>query len=209
MIKGIIFDLGGVIADLDYEKAVRAFKNIGFEDISSYLDPSHQKDFLGEYEAGKLSEDEFYKIVLGSHCNPGTSVDDVLAAFREFICQVELYKIEYIKRLQSRGLHIFALTNNNPSAIKAFELRLNEAGSSFDELFEQMFISFEMKMMKPSSEIFNAAIEKTGLEACELLFIDDSLHNVEGAKHVGMHALKYNQGSDIETLIENYLSQVN
>ena len=82
MIQGIVFDMGGVLIDLHYERCVAAFKAIGFEQICDYLDPCHQKGIYGDMESGKVSADEFYEFVL-TKCNPGTTRADILPDFPE------------------------------------------------------------------------------------------------------------------------------
>ena len=57
MIKGIIFDMGGVLIDLDYERCATAYESLGFKDIRNYLDPYHQKGIYGDMESCKVSED--------------------------------------------------------------------------------------------------------------------------------------------------------
>ena len=83
MIKGIIFDMGGVLIDLDYERCATAYESLGFKDIRNYLDPCHQKGIYGDMESGKVSEDEFYDFVL-SKFRPGCRRADVDACMRSF-----------------------------------------------------------------------------------------------------------------------------
>ena len=61
MIKNIVFDFGGVIVDIDRDKAVQAFIKLGLADADTRLDKYHQTGIFQELEEGKLSADEFRK----------------------------------------------------------------------------------------------------------------------------------------------------
>ena len=67
MIKNIVFDFGGVIVDIDRDKAVQAFIKLGLADADTRLDKYHQTGIFQELEEGKLSADEFRK-QLGDLC---------------------------------------------------------------------------------------------------------------------------------------------
>ena len=65
MVKAIVFDIGGVLVDLDLNRCIRAFREIlGFERITEILDASHQKGIYGDMEAGLLSADRFRELIL-------------------------------------------------------------------------------------------------------------------------------------------------
>lgn len=201
MKKAIIFDFGGVLLDLDIEAAWDKFRSIGFDDITEYLDPYHQKGFFGDLEAGKISPDEFYKIILESHSLPGTTVDDILDCYDHFIKAIEPQKAEYLKDLAKRGYDLYMLSNNNSVAMTVCRRSLEASGLDMD-IFRKCFISSEMKLLKPSREIYEAVIREIGLPLDQLLFIDDSQKNVNGALACGIPSLLYIPGDQFKDLIE-------
>ena len=204
MIRGIVFDMGGVLIDLYYERCVAAFKAIGFEQICDYLDPCHQKGIYGDMESGKVSADEFYDFVL-TKCNPGTTRANIDSCMKSFYDGPSKEKADYLIALKNRGYKIFMLSNNNPIMMRICDGDFSKVGIGINDFFDKAFISSTMKMLKPGREIFLESIRQTGFNADELLFIDDSPRNVEGARAVGMNAVDYVQGDSLKHTIENAL----
>lgn len=197
--KAIIFDMGGVLVDLDMEACKHAFRNeLGFEEIESILDPCHQQGIIGEMEEGIVSADEFRDYVI-SRSRPGVSRSDVDKAFYEILAGIEPYKVDLLHRLAER-YDIYMLSNNNPIAsVRAAEM-FEHAGFSMDKHFKKCYMSYQMKMQKPSSEFYKAVIADIGLPSEEMLFIDDSKVNVDAAIAAGLPAVWYEPGTDLRLL---------
>ena len=207
-IKAIVFDMGGVLIDLDYDRCVAAYKALGFEEICDYLDPCHQKGIYGDMESGKASEDEFYDFFL-SKCHTGTTRADIDACMKSFYDGPSEKTGSLLRGLKQKGYGIYMLSNNNPIMMRICDSDFKKVGIGISDFFDQAFISSSMKMMKPDSAIFNEAIRRIGLKAEELLFIDDSPVNVEAARKSGMNAILYTCGEDLEMTIEEALRQGN
>lgn len=207
-IKAIVFDMGGVLIDLDYDRCVAAYKALGFEEICDYLDPCHQKGIYGDMESGKASEDEFYDFFL-SKCHTGTTRADIDACMKSFYDGPSEKTGSLLRGLKQKGYGIYMLSNNNPIMMRICDSDFKKVGIGISDFFDQAFISSSMKMMKPDSAIFNEAIRRIGLKAEELLFIDDSPVNVEAARKSGMNAILYTSGEDLEMTIEEALRQGN
>ena len=97
------------------------------------------------------------------------------------------------------------LSNNNPIAMNRSHKLWEEKGLDYKNIFKEEFISCEMHMLKPGQEIYLEAIRRTGRKPEEILFVDDSLSNVEAAKKAGMNADLYIPGHDLRALIEAWL----
>lgn len=201
-IKAIVFDMGGVLIDLDYDRCVAAYKALGFEEICDYLDPCHQKGIYGDMESGKASEDEFYDFFL-SKCHAGTTRADIDACMKSFYDGPSEKTGSLLRGLKQKGYGIYMLSNNNPIMMRICDSDFKKVGIGISDFFDQAFISSSMKMMKPDAAIFNEAIRRIGLKAEELLFIDDSPVNVEAARKSGMNAILYTPGQDLgKTIVE-------
>lgn len=203
-IKAIIFDMGGVLVDLDIEDCKRAFKEyLGYEKIDELIDPCHQKGIYGDLEEGKLSGDEFRKLVL-AESRPGSVAEDVDRAMWHILTGIEPYKAQLLKRL-SESYELYLLSNNNEVCLPRSRAMFAEAGTPMETLFKKCFYSFEMKALKPSEAFYKAVVAEIGLPAEQMFFIDDSQKNVDGAIAAGLPAVYYQPGTDLEALIEKTL----
>ena len=88
-----------------------------------------------------------------------------------------------------------------PNAERMFE----RAGVPLDTTFGKLFMSFRMKALKPSEKIYREIISQLGLPAEQLLFIDDSMTNVEASIEAGMPAVHYEPGTDLSALLADVL----
>ena len=197
-IKAILFDIGGVLVELDLDRCIRAFREIlGFERITDLLDPSHQKGIYGEMEAGRLSAERFRELIL-AESRPGCTPADVDRAMAALLVGVPPVTAQVVRDLRQR-YPLYLLSNNNPiSMARTWEL-FRESG--IDGAFSGQFISWEMQLMKPSASCFEEVIRRVGLPAGEILFIDDNEANVVAARAVGLQARYYVPGSDLSLLL--------
>ena len=204
MIRAIVFDLGGVLIDLSYENCVRAFLDIlGFERIYELLDLSHQKGIYGEMEAGLVTADEFRAEVLRSS-RPGAVPADVDRCMAALLTGMDPKKVPLLERLAEKYA-IYGLSNNNEISVARMHQIYEENGLDWRRVFRKEFISCRMKLMKPSREIFDTAATEIGFPPEEILFVDDSQKNVDGAVAAGWQSVLYVQGTDLGACIANYL----
>ncbi|MBO5107886.1 MAG: HAD family phosphatase [Bacteroidales bacterium] len=205
-IKAIIFDMGGVIVDLDIEDCKRAFKEyLGYYRIDELIDPCHQKGIYGDLEEGKISGDEFRRIVL-QDSDPGALAENVDKAMWHILTGISPYKVEMLKRL-SESYDLYLLSNNNPVCLPRAKAIFEDAGIPLEKIFRKCFYSFEMKALKPSETFYKAVVREIGIPAEQMFFIDDSQKNVDGAIAAGLPAVYYEPGTDLETLISNVLEE--
>lgn len=205
-IKAIIFDMGGVIVDLDIEDCKRAFKEyLGYYKIDEIIDPCHQKGIYGDLEEGKLTGEEFRSIVLRDS-DSGALAESVDKAMWHILTGIQPYKVDMLKRL-ARSYDLYLLSNNNPVCLPRAKAIFEEAGIPLDSLFKKCFYSFEMKALKPSEAFYKAVVEEIGLPAEQMFFIDDSQKNVDGAVAAGLPAVYYEPATDLEALIDNVLEE--
>ena len=201
MIKAVVFDMGGVLLNLDFDKCIKEFQErAGFMDIAGYLDTYHQKGFMGDLEGGVISEEEFYEECL-RHCAPGTSKQVAYECFISLLVGLNKPLMEMLKRLR-KDYRLYLLTNNNPLSRRAFdEMVLKEEGIRSDDIFTHQFYSYEMKLQKPCREIFEKTVEGIGCRPEEILFVDDSPANCAAAEEVGIKTLLYTPGADVSAAL--------
>jgi len=203
MIRAVIFDIGGVVLDLNRELCVRNFKALGFDDIDNILDNCHQKGIFRSMETGEISEDEFYD-ECKKHTFPGTTSEQIREAFLSFANVIQPYKLEFIKEL-SEKYDLYVLSNNNPIVVRDFDRLSAPYGVSFSRTFKKCFFSYQMKLIKPDPEFYRRAILEIGLPADEMLFIDDNQTNIDVARKQGINAVLYDIGGNLRDCVLNAL----
>ena len=202
MTKAIVFDIGGVLIELDPGRCIEAFQTIlGFERITKILDPCHQKGSYGDMEAGILTADQFRRHIL-AESRPGCRPSDVDTAMAALLVGMREDTVQTVKRLAGK-YPLYLLSNNNPISMPFCLQALKDAGLDPETTFKDQFISCEMKMLKPSAQIYQEAVRRIGLPAKDVIFLDDNAANVEGARAVGIDARYYRPGSDMAQLLSD------
>ncbi len=205
-LKALIFDMGGVLVDLDIEDCKKAFKEyLKYYKIDEIIDPCHQKGIYGDLEEGKLSADEFRNIVL-AESDPEALREDVDRAMYHILVGIAPYKADLLKKL-SESYDLYLLSNNNPICLPRAAVLFSEAGIPLDRIFRKCFYSFEMKALKPSEKFYREVIDEIGIPAEQMIFIDDSQKNVDGAIAAGLPAVYYEPGSDMEAFMNKVLGE--
>lgn len=193
MIKNIVFDLGGVIIDLDRKKCLDAFETIlGFPDFETFLSAYLQKGFFADFEEGVIDAAEFRKQVRKHATRKEVTDNDIDFALCEFLAGIKAEKGTLLLELKKRGYKLYLLSNNNPIAWKySRELFREGVGMEIGEVFDALFCSFEMKKLKPGKAIFEQMLSRADIQAGETLFVDDAAANIETAGGMGFHTLLY------------------
>lgn len=201
-IKNIVFDLGGVIIDLDRDRAVRSFEEIGVKDAEQLIDAYEQKGIFLEVENGSIDTVEFCR-KLSDHVGKELSLDDVKKGWMGFIVDVPLYKLAYILDLR-KNFKVYLLSNTNPIIQEQWARtdRFTEAGLPISAYFDKMYTSYEVGVTKPDPAIFNFMIRDTGLLPEETLFVDDGLRNIEIAKQLGFQTYQPQNKEDWRSAID-------
>ena len=185
-IKTIIFDLGGVVVDLEIDRVREAFKEIGMPRMAAMMDPCYPAEVNERMESGQLSWEEACDEMRRIDNRPEVTNGEIEWVYREFLARVDRKKLEVIDRLRSQGLRTYVLSNTNPSAINIVRDRVREAsGRELESYFDALYLSFELKILKPAPAIFEKMISLSGMNPSETLFIDDGSRNADTAHALG------------------------
>lgn len=198
-IKNIIFDLGGVILNIDYNKTANAFKRIGVANFDDIYSQAKQGQVFDKLETGELTSVEFREYI--KEIVPSLVCSDIDKAWNAMLLDLPAQRILLLKKLKKK-YRLFLLSNTNEIHIKAFRKIIQSyyGENIFDAIFEYQYYSSEMGMRKPNSDCFECVLEKNSLDPSETLFIDDSIQHVEGARKLKIKAYHLMPGEDITAL---------
>lgn len=195
-IKNIIFDLGGVILNIDFKKTEEAFKQLGLDNFSNHISQFHITDFFRQYETGQIDDDEFVKGIAGLMENPVES-QQIIKAWNALLLDFPPERIELLKRLKKK-YRLFLLSNTNSIHLKEFNQRLfNEYGVYLEDLFEKAYYSHTAKLRKPEAAIYEMVLNENNLIPEETLFVDDTAANFPEAEKLGIRIHHVKPGTSI------------
>lgn len=195
-IKNILFDLGGVIMTIDQPSAVRRFKEIGLRDAEQRLDPYTQSGIFGDLEEGKITADDFIRM-LGEMVGRKLSFDECKYAWRGYTKEVPMRNIKVLDKLRAEGYRLILISNTNPFMMDwAMSTDFSGDGRPLSAFFDAMYMSYKMKVMKPDERMFRSIIEKENINPAETLFVDDGPKNVAVGKALGFNTFCPKNGED-------------
>jgi HAD superfamily hydrolase (TIGR01509 family) len=204
-IRNIIFDLGGVILNINPALTVDAFHKLGWKNFFDQSDVSQSKELFYNLESGSSSSEVFRDNVRGMIANQIRD-KDIDTAWCAMILDIPSDRVRYLEELK-KSYRLFLLSNTNEiHRIKFHGDFEADFGYSFYDLFEHNFYSHEMGMRKPNPLIYLQALTQAGLDAGQTLFIDDMEENILSAKTIGLKVLHIKPGTLMEKLPE-YLHQ--
>ncbi len=184
-IKNIIFDLGGVILNIDYQLTSDAFKQLGASNFDDIYSQAKQNDVFDRLETGRLEPQAFRDYM--KEFIPNATNDQIDDAWNAMLLQIPSARVDLLKRL-SKEYRIFLLSNTNTIHIDAFNqiVERDYYKELFNDLFEQHYYSSEIGYRKPNADSFEYVLQQNGLLASETFFIDDSEQHLTGANKVGL-----------------------
>lgn len=199
----LLFDLGGVLFDIDYTLAQRAFEELGFQGFDQAYSKKVQNETFDAFEVGAIDEQRFIQQIR-EHGQLNATDDQIRDAWNAMLLGLRRSKVDFVKDLVDRGHRLFLLSNTNPIHLAA--LRKNyPLFAELEACFIEPFYSHIIHLRKPHAEAFLYVCKRMNCAPEEVIFIDDSPQHVQGALQVGIQALHLADGVSVEQLLEPYL----
>ena len=200
-IRNIVFDLGGVLVDLDFKAAINGLQEAGFANVKEQLIAFDRGGIFQKFELGEMTADEF-RTAIRENSTVTLTDEEVDNLWNLMLLEIPREKLELILELRSKYM-VYLLSNTN--AIHwdyVCKNAFNYRGFRMEDYFEETFLSFEMHLAKPNKAIFEKVLSEANLLPEETLFIDDSEANCKAAEEVGIHAHHYHIGDDLSKIFE-------
>lgn len=208
MIQLLAFDMGGVIMEIDPQQALRRFQEIGLTDAATYLDPYSQKGFFGDFEGGRYSAEEF-RTMLSDVVGRELTHEECAYGWLGYRVGQSQANLDKVQELRRRGYRVVLLSNTNPYMMDFARSTAFDGGHhGITHYFDKLYLSYEMRLSKPSTEIFERMLEEEGVSAAQTLFIDDSPRNVAAAAALGIKTMQPATAdawpAEIDALLETF-----
>lgn len=183
MIKAITFDLDGVYFIKGKANFLKSIVSLGVKKEDA------EKVFFGdkmnkEYKLGKLTDEAFWSWAIKEWCLD-ISVNelmDLMIKGYEVNKEVE----DVVKKVRKNGYITLICSNNFPARIKGLQERFK-----FLDNFDIAVYSYEVGIAKPDKRIFQELVNKSGVNPQEIIFADDDVEKISGAKEIGIQAFLY------------------
>jgi FMN phosphatase YigB (HAD superfamily) len=196
-IKQIIFDLGGVILNIDYHLTIKAFIDLGVEDFDGIYCQAKQINLFDDLDKGLIKPQQF-RDELRKLTGIPLSDDDIDKAWNAILLD---FPEENIALLQDAKKHYrtFILSNTNEIHFPVYTKMLQQKFgiNELSDLFEKEYYSHKLGLRKPDKKIFGLVLSENNLDPAETLFIDDSEQNTEAASALGIQTYLFKPGEKL------------
>lgn len=204
MLRNVLFDLGGVLVDLDVRRTLNAFQRIVRTDDASApitaqgLLGGHDSELIDRYQTGTISTPDFISTIL-SVCLPGTTEQQVRDAWFAMLLGIPEVNKQLLRDIHAAGYSIYVLSNIN-------EMHVEWVHQCCPELrpAKRLFFSNEMHLSKPDPRCYLQVISEAGILPEETVYIDDLLPNIEEGRRHGfltLHATDSSWRNELRQLL--------
>ena len=197
-IEAIIFDLGGVIFNINYKLTIESFEKIGIKNANMFYSKKEQKEIFDKLECGSVSKEMFINELLKFTTNKNKKT--IEKSWNAMLLDLPLNRINYLKKIK-KNHRIFLLSNTNIIHINKIKRDMGKnSWQKFNNLFEKVYLSYKIGVRKPSPESFHMILKENNLTAHKVLFIDDSIQHIIAARRIGIKAYHLQENEDIINL---------
>ncbi len=204
-IRNIIFDLGDVILNIDVPVASKSFAELSGREQSEILTIFKESEIFRQFETGLMDEPTFRNYVREILNFPDLSDEAIDTAWNSLLLDLPPERVELLKKLATR-YRVFLLSNTSSIHITQVNkiLKASTGIEKLDDLFETVFLSYEMGIMKPDTRIYQEVLDKAGIKADETIFLDDNADNIRSAAQLGIETIHVQKPVTILEYLKDY-----
>jgi FMN phosphatase YigB (HAD superfamily) len=203
-ISTIIFDLGNVIIDIDYDVMVAEFRKIAKYDFREIISYSHQDSIFDLFEKGKISAADF-RDALRPHLKDGVTDTEIDNAWNAILIGYPSTKFDLLRKLRPK-YKLYALSNINELHAAAIDNYVHSAFSisGMKAFFDYAYYSHEMGSRKPEKEIYQTVLDDADINPAHTLFIDDKAENTAAAAALGFQVYHLTDRDSLLDVLGNF-----
>ncbi len=201
-IENIIFDLGGVILDIDIIGVIEKFKQIGIGPFENKFGIINGNSIFKEYEVGKISTFEF-RNELRKFSKSEFSDEQFDQIWNSIILNFPKENISIVEKLKTE-YKTFLMSNTNALHCDYFNNLLGKQSNyhNLDQLFEKVYYSHDLGMRKPEPCFYELILIENNLNPKSTLFVDDFQENIEAAAALGLQTIHIKEGTKLKDFIK-------
>ncbi|MCD6564487.1 MAG: HAD family phosphatase [Bacteroidales bacterium] len=204
-IRNIIFDLGGVLLELDVQKTFDAFGEIGLTKEIMMKRYNKEENFFLQFEKGQISANEF-RASLRKMIGNFVSDEKIDYAWNEMLRGFRDDTIKLLSDLSGKySLYLLSNTNEIHLPVYSEQFREISGGIDLQNYFIKSYFSHKIKSRKPEPESFGYVLRDAGIKPEETLFIDDFEENCITARETELVAHQFISGERLRDVLGRYL----
>ena len=202
----IIFDLGGVLYDIDLQRTRDAFAAMGLNDFDKLYTLKEQVELFDSLEKGLIDEAAFVNGINKINSS-GLSHEQVKQAWNALLIGMPEENIDLLRKLKNEGYKLYLLSNTNILHYSSITNEMQEKFGldSLEELFDETYISYKMGMRKPDTEIYLHLIQNPDIDPAKSIFIDDNEDNVNAANESGILAVHKPKNLTLKEVLDRWV----
>jgi glucose-1-phosphatase len=202
-VRAVIFDLGGVLMNLDPDRTRRAMADIGIGHFDQLFTIHKATDLFNRLETGGVEPRLFVDTLMREADRPVTAMD-IVDAWNAMLLDFRTESLHVVEKLKQKH-HTLLFSNTNAIHYEAFQHTLRETTPwrRLEDLFHTAYFSHILGRRKPEVTAYEAIIEEQELDPASTLFIDDNLQNILGARAAGLMAHHLKEGEKVEEILES------
>lgn len=195
--KNILFDLGGIFLNIDYQKTEQAFVDLGVKNFGQLFSQQFSNTLFESLETGKITPEDFYE-AFRKETNMNLSNDAIQDAWNAMLLDFPKERLQWLENISDQ-YPVYLFSNTNIIHYQSFILNFEQdfPQKPFNDYFRKAYYSHELGLRKPYPHSYLKIMELENLDPKETLFIDDTPKNIEGAKQAGLQTILLNDGRTV------------
>ena len=200
-VEALLFDVGGVVLDIDFERAFRSWEPISRISLQEIRRRFSMDGPYEQHERGEICAAEYF-----DHLREVLELEGGDANIAQRWNAIYVREIKETKQYilsAKRKLPCFAFTNSNPTHQAVWTAAYPGVVGAFDRIF----VSSDLGLRKPERAAFEKISKIVGVDTSAILFFDDMLENVEGARAAGLRAVHVRTPLDVKRALVPVVSR--
>lgn len=199
-IKNILFDLGGVFLNINYQLTAKAFLDLGITDFDQRFNQQFSNTLFEDLETGKVDPEVFYNR-FRKETGTELSNEAIETAWNALLLDFPAERLEWLEEIGQK-YPVYLYSNTNLIHYQCFMRNFEEKfeGKKFNDYFRKAYYSHELGLRKPYPSSYTRIMELENLNPTETVFIDDTLKNITGAKEAGLQTIWLQPGMVLQEL---------